>query len=291
MRLDLPTDLLRSFVAIADAGGIVKAAERVHRTQPAISLQVKRLERLLGAALLRRHGRGVALTEAGERLLGYARRILALNDEAVAALAPAALAGPVRFGTIQDFADTALPGVLARFAAENPGVCLDVRVGNSMALIDAVTAGGLDLVLGSELRPGGTPLRREPMRWIGAATGSIPTDAPSGTVVPLVLMEAPCPFRDAALAALDRAERAWRIVYTSPSLAGVRAAVRAGLGVTCRTAALATEGLRPVEGLPALPDARFALYGGVGGEVASAPPAVRRLAEILAVAVGAGTAG
>ncbi len=182
MRLDLPTDLLRSFAAIADAGGIAKAAERVHRTQPAVSLQVKRLEGMLGVALVRRQGRGVALTEAGERLLVYARRILTLNDEAVAALAPAALAGPVRFGTVQDFADTALPGVLARFAAENPGVRLDVRVGNSTALLDELEAGGLDLVLASDLRPGGIPLRSEPMRWIGGGARRARRHLPDGGI-------------------------------------------------------------------------------------------------------------
>ncbi len=278
MHLDLPTDLLRSFVAIADTGGVAKAAERVHRTQPAVSLQMKRLEGVLGVALIRRQGRGVALTEAGERLLAYARRILTLNDEAVAALVPAALAGPVRFGTIQDFADTVLPGVLARFAAENLGVRLDVRVGNSAVLLDAMEAGVLDLVLASDQRPGGTPLRREPMRWIGGGP------APDGEVS-LVLMEAPCPFRDAALAALDGAGRRWRVVYTSPSLAGVRAAVRAGLGVTCRTAGLIGDGLRPAEGLPPLPDARFALYG------AASLPAVARLAEILVGAVGVRSEG
>lgn len=280
MPLDLPTDLLRSLVAIADTGGIGRAAARVHRTQPAVSLQVKRLESLLGVPLFRKQGRGLVLTEAGERLLAYARRILALNDEAVAALAPAALAGPVRLGTIQDFADSVLPEVLARFAAENAGVRLDVRVGGSASLLDDLAAGGLDLALTADLPGRAAPaalLLHRPMRWIGARAAA-PADE-----VALAVIESPCPFREAAIAALDGAGRPWRIVYTSPSLAGVRAAVRAGLGVTCRTDALAGDGLRalgPEDGLPPLPEARFALTGRPSPSAAAG-----RLAEILAAAL------
>ncbi|MCA1972256.1 MAG: LysR family transcriptional regulator, partial [Caenispirillum sp.] len=143
----LPSDLLRTFVAVVDDGGMSAAGLRVGRSQSAVSLQVKRLEELVGAALFRRDSRDLALTPAGDTLLPYARRLLALNEQALTALAPARLTGVVRLGVVQDFAETALAGVLARFAEAHPNVALETRVGSSSALRDAVAHVGLDVCL------------------------------------------------------------------------------------------------------------------------------------------------
>ena len=136
MAVNLPTDLLRSFAAIVDSGSMLRATERVFVTQSALSLQMKRLEETVQAPLFHREGRRLVLTPTGHTLLDYARELLAVNDRAVAAVTGDALAGPVRVGLVQDFAETLLSGVLSRFALLNPETQLQVRVGGSQELLD-----------------------------------------------------------------------------------------------------------------------------------------------------------
>src|SRR5262245_5092464 len=218
---------------------------------------MRRLEDGAGQSLFTRAGRSFALTTAGEQVLGYARRLLAINDEAVAAVRSTRLACPVRLGVLPDFAETWLPQVLARFARTHPAARLEVQVDRRLAMLDALDRGRLDLALVFDAdRPRGVQLGELPMAWI-AQGGSRWT---SGGVLPLVLFEAPCVFRTAALAALDRAGIPWHVAFTSQSLAGIWAAVDAGLGVTVRTPIGVPRGLRVVDpvsgqvsGLPALP--------------------------------------
>src|SRR5262249_42036725 len=131
---NLDLDVLRTFVTGLDLGSFAKAAERLGRSQSAISLQLRRLEETTGQTLLRKHGRGLALTHEGEIMLGYARRLLELNDEAVAALKKPSLEGHVRLGLPPDFAETWLPDVLGRFARAHPNVQVEARVDNNKAL-------------------------------------------------------------------------------------------------------------------------------------------------------------
>jgi DNA-binding transcriptional LysR family regulator len=255
----LDLELLRTLVAIADCGGFTRAAERLHRTQSAVSLQMQRLEETVGVPLFRAAGRQRLPTEQGEVLIGYARRLLAIHDQALGALNGTQLEGSVRFGTAQAFTEQSLPTVLARFARLHPNVRLEVRVDGNQKLIDAVKAGQLDLALVMQ-RPGagGEPLRRLPLQWLVGDEACLTAPA-----VPLALFEAPCPFRAMALEALEREQRGWRIAYTSPSLPGLLAAVRAGLGVTAQTALSITPGLRPVAaeaGLPPLGEVEIALH-------------------------------
>lgn len=263
MTVNLDMDCLRTLVSVAETGTRARAAETVGRTPAAVSLQIGRLEERLGVALFRRVGRRMVFTEEGERLLGYARRILAVNDEALAALSPQRIEGPVRFGTTQDFADTILAGVLGDFTRVHPGVRLKVRVETSAALVEAAERGVLHLVLAvvgsGDLNA--EPVIRLPMQWLGAPGLTLDPEVP----VPLILFEPPCPFRKAALEALDRAGRPWRIAYTSPSLSGLRAAVEAGLGVTVRTDLFrGAAGAAPaqVADLPRLPEVAYGLYSG-----------------------------
>src|SRR3984957_5125523 len=148
MVVNLPTDLLRSFAAIVDAGSMLRAAERGFVTQSALSLQMKRLEDLVQTSLFQREGRRLALTPAGRSLLGHAREILDANDRAVTALSGDVLAGPARIGIVQDFAETLLSGVLARFAQLNPEIQVQVRVGDSAELLELMQSGQLDVLLG-----------------------------------------------------------------------------------------------------------------------------------------------
>ncbi len=229
-RLDL--DLLRSFVAVIDAGGLTRGGERLRLSQPAISLRMKRLEDGLGCVLLDRGPRGLRLTAEGEVLLGYARRILALGDEALARLAEPAVSGVVRLGTPEDFATTHLSGVLAIFTRAHPTVSLEVTTDLTLNLIERFHAGEFDVVLVKREPAGpsdGVRVWRETLVWaaLPALAGAFAGDAP----VPLVVSPHPCVYRRRATRALDAAGRGWRIAYTSTSLAGAQAAVRAGLGV------------------------------------------------------------
>ena len=287
---DFDVDLLRTFVAIAVTGGFARAGERVGRSQSAVSLQMKRLEAQASVRLFRREGRRMVLTADGRRLLHYARRILALNDEAKASLQRAGIEGPVRLGTNQDLAETSLPDALARFALTYPAATLEVTVESTAVIKAMLDDGALDLglTLDQAATDDGTGdgttarmLAPEPLIWIGNGH-PLPAGAPpNADAMPLVLCDEGCGIRAAALAALDAARLPHRIVYVSPSLAGLRAAVRAGLGITPRSKRALDTGLAPVSGsprLPPLPELAVMLARASG---TATSPAIDRLAAIL----------
>ncbi len=287
MALNLDMDVLRTLVTIDAMGGVARAAERIGRTQSAVSVQIHKLEGQLGGKLFRKAGRGLALTATGELVVGYARRILTLNDEAVAAVRGAAVVGTVRFGLPGDFAETWLPAALGLFKRAHPQVEIEASVDRNLALFDRLDHGALDLAVAFSATPrvDTTPVATLRMAWIGAADGP-PVWRGEGPV-PLALFEAPCPFRAAALAALDAAGLPWRIAFTSPSLPGLWAAIEAGLGVTVRIAALMPPRLREAARLPPLPTIGLGLHD-AGRTLA--PPA-QRLSEVLLQTCPAGLAG
>jgi DNA-binding transcriptional LysR family regulator len=262
---DLELELLRTFVAVVDGGGFTRAAERLHRTQSTVSQQLKRLEDRLDSPLLERNTRNVTLTERGELLLGYARRLLALNDEALGALAETRLQGRVRLGSAQEVADGGLADLLAHFSRLHPGVALEVRVDANLKLRDEVERGELDLAV--VFQEPGHPhngvrcevidrLRRV---WVTSPAFTPAADEP----LPLILAHGPCIFRNAVLGTLDAIGRPWRIALSTPSLAGMRAAMRAGLGVGVRTDRWLESDLVILDdGLPPLPDVELALLSG-----------------------------
>jgi DNA-binding transcriptional LysR family regulator len=257
----LELELLRSFVAVADCGGFHRAAERLNLTQSTISQQIKRLELETQRPLFRRTTRSVALTDDGEMLLGDARRLLQLEEAARHRLSAPRLSGMVRLGVVEEVAGGSLPSALGRFASLHPGVKLEVQIGVSAELIDQLNAGRLDVVFAK--RPIGTSrgrlVWREPLVWAAADT----FDFVPGAVLPLALYREKSVSREAALAALGEGDLAWEIVYTSPSLTGVRAAALAGLAITPLPASAIIAGLRVLgleHGLPRLPDLEFAIY-------------------------------
>lgn len=275
MLLDLPS--LQTLVTAVELGGFGKAAERLHRTPGAVSLQIKALEERVGTPLFRKQGRQQALTEAGELLLGHARKILALNDEAVLSLQGARMQGSVRFGMPQDFADGWLPATLARFARAHPAVRIDIRVDRSSALLSQLQAGEVDLVLAFGEPSGAQTIARLPTQWI--AQPGLPL--PPGASVPLLLLEQPCSFRQAAIAALERTGRPWHVVLTSASVSAIWAAAQAGLGVAPRATAQIPAGLAAVGkplGLPALPSVGVSLHR---DSVGLANPAVEHLRAVV----------
>ena len=268
---NLPMDVLRSFVAIVDNGSMLKASERVFLTQSALSLQVKRLEEMLQQPLFHRDGRRLVLAPAGDVLLLHAREMLALNDRAISAVTGGALAGPVRVGTVQDFAETLLTNILARFAQLHPEAVLHARIGGTVELLEDIEKDRLDLLIGFAEPDAPAQVRLDPMIWIGDPVLA------SREVVPLAVLEKPCRFREAAIAALDAAGRSYRIVLETPNLSTLRAGVEAGLGLTCRTplfhaATLSAEDV----GLPALPQVACSLW-----VTPNPTPAHRRLEELV----------
>jgi DNA-binding transcriptional LysR family regulator len=256
----LDPDLLRTFLAFVDGGSLAQAASMVGRSPSAVTAQMQRLEEIVGEPLLMPQGRGRGLTPAGEDLVGHARHILSVHSEAWLALKGARADGRVAIETTQDFADSGLPDLLRAFAASHPRVRIELRVGRSVELAQALQFGVLDLAIAMRQFP--TPdevdVIREPMVWLCSQKGL----ASRQDDVPLALLDPRCGFRDAAIATLDAAGRHYRIAATSASLAGLRTAVNAGIALTLRTARFAHSGIvrAPRDlGLPPVPIAEFAI--------------------------------
>ena len=250
--------LLRAFSFIAEEGSFTRAAERVGRTQSAVSMQVQRLEAQLGQTLLLRgKGGSVHLTSHGRYLLERSRELLALNDEIWSAFRSPAVQGTVRLGTPDDYALRYLPGVLRHFAMAQPAVDVDVVCAPSYDVVQRLKNGELDLTLCSDGHiPSGlesVQLWEGPLRWVTSARHAPHRLDP----LPLALaMESHgCTWRRHALKALDKAGRRHRVAYTSASLAGTHAPVIAGLAVTISNVTTLPEGLRlvPAGELPTLP--------------------------------------
>ncbi len=279
---DLPLELLRTFLATVDGGSMAYAARVVGRTPSAVSLQMSRLGELLGQPLFQRRGRDQALTRAGELLVPHARDILGASERALAALSEERLEGPVRFGTVQDLADWVLPRALADFSKQYPGVTLHVQVAQSDVLLEQARAGELDFAVSFRSRSAQRVIRREPMVWLGHR------DLAQLDPLPIAVLDPPCGYVEAATQALRRVNRAYSIVLRTPSLAGLRAALEAGLAIGCRTALLRSgsiDVLGEAERLPPLPEIAFALH-----VPRPMSPAARRLAAVVREVV-AGTRG
>src|ERR1700730_8862995 len=224
-------ELLRSFVSVVDSGGFTRAGERVHRTQSTVSQQIKRLEEDVGQPLLNRTAKDVTPTEAGERLLSYARRLLALAEEARDVVARPGHEGALRLGLPEDFAAYRLTKLLAAFSRSHPGLRLDVRADQSANLKRDLERGDLDLALFKRAagEKGGIAVWPERVHWV--TSKSHPRDTRTGSV-PLIGFPTGCLYRAGAIHALESDGRAWHMAYTSSTLAGIQAAVAAGMGLS-----------------------------------------------------------
>lgn len=249
----LDVDLLKTFIAISDAGSFTRAAVEVHKTQSAVSMQMKRLEEAIGRPLFVREGRRSRLTSDGEHLLDFARRIVKLNDEAVMTFTKPELAGLVRMGTPDDYADRFLPEILARFARTHPMIQVQVDCRPSAELVSRVGNNGLDLALvscGNGVRSGEI-IRREPLVWVASVRHCTHEDTP----VPLALPQPGCAWRAAALEALDKVGRDYRLAFVSPNSMAIGAAVLAGLAVSAIPESTLRSGMRilgEADGYPGL---------------------------------------
>ncbi len=275
-------EALRTFVAGIEAGNFATAAQRLNRSTSAVSAQLKKLEQQCGNALVMRTGRHLTLTPGGEILLGFARRLLALNDEAYRAVCGTTLQGEVRFGMQEDFGETLLPSVLGDFSRAHADVQITARIGRNQELQQGIHGQQLDLALiwRDDASPmPGKLLTRLPLRWLFHPRLDIAALIAGGQPLPLVMFETPCLMRKQAIEALDRESIPWRVVFESHSLGGIWAAVTAGLGLTLRTLMG-----KPAELIacphPLLPDA-----GSLGVALlqsdAALSPAVNRLRDII----------
>lgn len=259
----LSPDLLRTFVTAADTGSFTRAGKMVNRTQSAVSMQMKRLETDLDRPLFRRKGRGVMLTAEGDTLYRYARRLLALHDEALAAVCGPKLNGTVRFGAPEDYAAQFLPKTLQRFAAAYPMVEVNVLCGPSASLRKRFEREELDVMLTTEENSGAAHCRELKLTWIVAERGGPLEISP----LPLALYHDGCPYRRNALSALEQAGIAYRIAYGVPSMAGVAAAVQAGLAVAPVSRDSRIKGCRQAtqeDGLPAIASVAIGLQKAPG---------------------------
>jgi len=261
--LNFDMNALRTMVVGIDLGGFSHAALRLNRSPSAVSMQLRKLERQAGQRLFQRSGRGLVLTRTGELLLQHARRVLALNDEMGQALGAINDGGTVRVGISQDFADSMLQRLLSRYARARPATHVEIRAGRTCALADEVAHGRVDMALAwaPADQGAGDRIARVPAAWVGPARGF--ARPPRDPAVPLAVFDSPCFFRDMGIEALARARLPWRLAMTTPSLAGLWCGVRAGLGITVRTALFLPNDVRIVPrsaGLPVLPAIDIKLY-------------------------------
>jgi DNA-binding transcriptional LysR family regulator len=256
----LDPDQLRTFLAIAETGSFTRAGEEVHKTQSAVSMQIKRLEERLARQLFERGGRIVRLTPDGRRLMDYAQRMIRLNAETVAAFTEPALSGEVRLGLPDDYAERLLPRVLSAFARTHPHVELIVNCHSSAALVNHVSAGKLDMAIVTHGDCGimGEVVRREPLHWVTSMEHTV------HLADPLLLATGPhsCSWRAAAQQALDGVKKNYKIAYTSSSAAALSSAVNAGLAVAVLPESAVRAEMRVLtsaDGFPSLPHCDIAL--------------------------------
>lgn len=255
----LEPERLRAFVAVAECGNFTRAAERLHLTQPAISMQVRRLEESVGRALFKRNAQFVRLTIDGEALLGFARELLQVIGRARRQFAQPPLEGSVRFGMVEDFGTTALPFILSRLRREHPHFELTVETGLGGDLLQRLEVGSLDLVLTKRVagRAQATSICRQKLIWVGQS-GVYEAGADT---VPLVLFPAPAASREIILRTLREHKVRWSIRFESASIASLRAAVLAGIGVAAFGIGMIPDGVNvlPRSLLPKLADTEYLL--------------------------------
>ena len=282
MSAPLDLDQLHTFITIADTGSFTRAAGEVHRTQSAVSMQMRRLEERIGKPLFEKDGRANRLTEEGERLLTYARRLLRLNRETLAAFDDASLEGSIRIGTPDDYADRFLPEIMARFGRSNPRVELSVVCEPTVNLVDQLKRGQLDIaiVTHSNERSMSEVVRREPLLWVTSANHSIHEEA----VLPLAVGRNTCLWRRTACDLLDRMGRDYRILISSWSATVLIATVLSGQAVSVLPECALRPGMRifgEADGFGLLPEVRIGIMRGPSSQPEIVDALARHIAESL----------
>ena len=229
---NLPMDLLRAFVTVAEFKSFTKAGELLGRSQPAISLQINRLEQLLDETLLVREGKKIDLSSAGEAFFDYANQILTLNDQAINQFSKSAVIGKIRLGIPSEFATVLLPKIVGRFAKAYPNVTLEVNCQLSKTLLSKSGRANHDIILALQNNPheedSETQVKIDKLVWVS----SIGYSSQIPTKVPLIVAPQGCIYRDRAIKTLNQINQSWQIIYNIPDLTGIQQAIQEGLGVT-----------------------------------------------------------
>jgi DNA-binding transcriptional LysR family regulator len=282
MAAPLDLDQLHTFIMIADTGSFTKAADEVHRTQSAVSMQMRRLEERIGKPLFEKDGRVNRLTEDGERLLTYARRMLHLNRETLAAFDDTRLEGTIRIGTPDDYADRFLPEIMARFSRSNPKVELTVMCEPTPGLVEHIKRGNLDLALvtHNDARGQSEVVRREPLLWVGSVNHATHEEE----VLPMAFGRPTCIWRRAACDVLDGMNRDYRVLFTSFSATVITAAVLSGLAISVLPECALRPGMRVLgeaDGFGTLPDCKIGIMRGHTTRPELVDALVRHICESL----------
>ena len=255
---NLPMDLLRAFVSVAQLNSFTKAGELLGRSQPAVSLQIQRLEELVDEQLLLRNGKHLELSEAGSSLYGYANQILNLNDLAISQLSKSTVEGKIRLGIPSEFATVLMPKIVSRFAKAYPNVTLEVNCELSKSLLSKSGKASHDLILALEDKPSKSNsnlVKTDQLVWVA----SVDQPISKTNVVPLSVAAQGCIYRNRAITILDQGNQPWQVVYTIPDLTGIQYAIQEGLGVTVLAKSTVPDNLKILA-----PSARFPALGEVG---------------------------
>lgn len=277
---NLPMDLLRTYVTVVELGSFTAAAELLGRTQPAISLQLKRLEELVGQNLLIRQGLQVEQSHAGRIIFRYAKQILALNDEVLSQFITTAVSGKIHIGIPSEFATTLLPKILGRFSQAYPSVSLEVTSSLSQQLLAEQKQKQYDLILALHHEPTmpnaqyvkAECVKEDELVWLSSGNHDVHLQDP----LPLIIAPDGCRYRERAIEKLEQAGRRWRIVYTNPDLAGIQAAVNEGLGVTVLAKSTVPEAMHLLKASDKLPK-----LGSIGISVVYQNPRINKATEYL----------
>ena len=260
--VNLPTDVLRTFLAVIDLGSFTKAGQLLGRTQPAISLQIRKLEELVGMPLLDTSGRSIALTRDGETLARHARQLLVLNDEIVARLQKRGSEGSLRVGLPTDYAVSFFQKAIAHYSQQHPDVQLSIHCDISENLLSKFAADELDLAIAmydDSPAPGLIYTWAERPIW----TAGTDSDADRRSPLPIAAHPDGCHYRSRMIRCLDQIGRPWRITYSSPGISGLQQAVQSGMGITALTQRTLLRGMRVLtekDGFPPLADIRVGLH-------------------------------
>ena len=250
---NLPMDLLRAFVSVAQLNSFTKAGEILGRSQPAVSLQIQRLEELIDERLLTRNGKSLDLTDAGDSLYDYANQILALNDLAISQMTKSTISGRIRLGIPSEFATALLPKIVSRFAKAYPNVTLEVNCELSKKLLSKEGQANHDLILALEDNPSKTAsglVKTDDLVWVANRDHN----AQKVSIVPLIAAAEGCIYRHRAIKILDLCRQPWQIVYTIPDLTGIQHAIEEGLGVTVLARSTVPENLKILSSSPRFPN-------------------------------------
>jgi DNA-binding transcriptional LysR family regulator len=282
MKAPLDLDQLQTFISIADTGSFTRAAEEVHRTQSAVSMQMRRLEERIGKPLFEKDGRTNRLTEEGDKLLSYARRLIFLNRETLAAFDDRRLEGTIRIGTPDDYADRFLPEIMARFTRSNPRVELTVICEPTPGLVEHIKRGNLDLALvtHNDTRGQSEVVRREPLLWVTSVNHATHEQE----ILPMACGRPNCIWRRAAVDVLDRQNREYRILFSSFSATVITAAVLSGLAVSVLPECALRPGMRVLgeaDGFGTLPDCRIGIMRGQTSQPEIVDALARHICESL----------